>query len=126
MRLPFILLNVALVVVNGDSNCRKVFDETSLLNADSFAHDVSHGIHSLSVEDIDLFFGVDISKVEKNGIPTVNLNISDVEHPVMDDTPIAGYEKVWIKSNLNWKRSIKNIYIQHFRTKMYSKTSPSV
>jgi hypothetical protein len=44
----------------------------------------------------------------------------------MDDTPIAGYEKVWIKSNLNWKRSIKNIYIQHFRTKMYSKTSPSV
>ena len=94
MFLNFIFLNFALVVVNGGSNCRDVFDETSLLNADTFAHDVSHGIHSLSVEDVDIFFGVDISNVERNGIPTVNLNISDVEHPVMDNTPVVGYEKV--------------------------------
>lgn len=80
--------------VNGDDGCRSVASKTSFLTPDTFGHDVSHGIHSITVEDIDLFFGVDVSGVDSNGIPTANLNISDVENPVVDNAPLAGYDKV--------------------------------
>jgi hypothetical protein len=89
-----VLVLVATSVV-ADDNCKSVASKTSFLTADTFAHDVAHGIHSLTVEDVEIFFGVDISSVDKNGIPTANFNTSDVEHPVLDDAPFAGFEKVY-------------------------------
>ena len=82
------------VGVHSDDGCKSVTSRTTFLFPDTFAHDVAHGVHSLNVEDVKIFFGVDLSDVEHNGIPTANVNISDVENPVLADAPFEGYDEV--------------------------------
>jgi len=44
------------------------------------------GIHSIKINNIQFYFDEKFSKVD-NGIPTLNPNVSDIEHDILDDVP---------------------------------------
>ena len=50
----------------------------------SFARNVAHRLHSLSLEDIQMFFKTDLG--EENGIPTVNKDLES-DTRILENTP---------------------------------------
>lgn len=53
---------------------------------DEFASAVAHGIHSIKLNDIQFFFDDNFTKLD-NGIPTVNPNLTDGQHKILDNVP---------------------------------------
>jgi hypothetical protein len=51
---------------------------------DDFARAVAHGIHSIKINNIQFYFNEHYDKVD-NGIPTINPNLSDTEHDVLEN-----------------------------------------
>jgi hypothetical protein len=49
-----------------------------------FVSDVSHGMHSIKINNIQFYFDKNFSKID-NGIPTLNPNLTDVENDVLDN-----------------------------------------
>jgi len=49
-----------------------------------FASDVSHGMHSIKMNNIQFYFDKNFSKID-NGIPTLNPNLTDLENDVLDN-----------------------------------------
>ena len=64
-----------------------------------FAHNVAHRLHSISVEDIQKYFGVDVG--EDNTIPTVNKNLSSEER-VLAHAPRTGYDNSFTTDALKY------------------------
>ena len=68
-------------------SCHQVFSDHGM-NYSSFYKGVSHGLHSLSLEEIRYFFKADAP--EDNLIPTVNTDFR-AENPVLYSAPLWGY-----------------------------------
>merc|ERR1711962_863779 len=60
------------------------------MNFSSFAKSVSHGLHSLYLEEIRHFFEPNASK--HNKVPVVNKNLSS-QQAILFDAPLAGYDE---------------------------------
>jgi len=60
------------------------------MNFSSFAKSVSHGLHSLHLEEIRHFFEPNASK--HNKVPVVNKNLSS-QQAILFDAPLAGYDE---------------------------------
>merc|ERR1719308_642712 len=81
--------------------CKDVFANAGL-NYSSFWEGASHGIHSLSLEEIRYFFKADAP--EKNKIPTVNIDFRS-ENVVNFNAPLWGYEDrfdTWALKIMDW------------------------
>jgi len=70
-------------------SCHQVFSDHGM-NYSSFYKGVSHGLHSLSLEEIRYFFKADAP--EDNLIPTVNTDFR-AENPVLYSAPLWGYNE---------------------------------
>jgi hypothetical protein len=69
-----------------ETSCKASTAGYPFLDLDNFAAPVSHGIHSITIEDIEYFFQVP-NVSEFNGIPTDNTNLSDVDNPILYNAP---------------------------------------
>merc|ERR1711915_145363 len=88
---------------DGDTSekCTDVFSKIGL-NYSSFWEGASHGIHSLSLEEIRYFFKADAP--EKNKIPTVNIDFRS-ENVINFNAPLWGYEDrfdTWALKIMDW------------------------
>ena len=72
----FILIGNSCPFVKTRSTCCKVMENAGI-ELSSFDKSVAHGIHSISVEQLNYFFNGKVT--EHNNIPTTNINLYSVE-----------------------------------------------
>jgi len=70
------------------NRCASVMKKGGL--SKDFAKHVSHAIHSLTVEDIKMYFNKNVG--ENNNIPVVNPGLRD-QPRVLDNAPLMGYDE---------------------------------
>jgi hypothetical protein len=61
-------------------------DDEQCSEDDDFAKAVAHGIHSIKINNIQFYFDKNFTRID-NGIPTINTNLNDIEHEVLDNAP---------------------------------------
>jgi hypothetical protein len=87
--LGFILLAVTAAAVSaastGKDSCTAAATAAGV-NMTTFAANVAHNTHSITVGDIQYFFEADFP--EKNTIPTVNTNLNKDQNPVLSSAPV--------------------------------------
>ena len=75
-----------------ETTCRTATANYPFLDLDNFAYPVAHGLHSITIEDIEYFFKVD--KVpEMNGIPSDNTNLSDLDNLILYNAPPMKFDQ---------------------------------
>ena len=83
-----ILFFLLVTITEARNECPAILKAAGL--SDSFASNVAHRLHSLTVEDIRYYFKEDVS--EENDIPTVNLDLSPNAQRVLPNAPLSGYD----------------------------------
>ena len=68
----FILIGNSCFFVKAMSDCCKVMENAGM-DLSTFDKSVAHGVHSISVEQINFFFNRKVT--EHNNVPTTNLNL---------------------------------------------------
>merc|ERR1712176_962252 len=75
--------------------CKNVMKKAGL--SKEFAKHVSHAIHSLTIEDIKMYFNKNVG--EDNGIPVVNPMLRD-EPRVLDNAPYMNYDEEFVTDGM--------------------------
>lgn len=86
------LLGAALAAKN---QCEKIMKKGGV--SDSFAKHVSHAVHSLTIEDIKMYFNKHVG--ENNGIPVVNPMLRDPQR-VLANAPVMGYDDEFVTDGM--------------------------
>merc|ERR1719334_1642628 len=79
----FSILFLLVLSTSAEDNCSSILLESPLLST-NFSHRIAHGIHSLTLEDIQFFFNPNAT--ESNNIPVVNKNLSS-RIPILENAP---------------------------------------
>jgi len=89
------LLGATFAAKNKASRCKNVMKKAGL--SKEFAKHVSHAIHSLTIEDIKMYFNKNVG--EDNGIPVVNPMLRD-EPRVLDNAPYMNYDEEFVTDGM--------------------------
>merc|ERR1712221_1964 len=79
----FSILFLLVLSTSAEDNCSSILLESPLLST-NFSHRIAHGIHSLTLEDIQFFFNPNATG--SNNIPVVNKNLSS-RIPILENAP---------------------------------------
>jgi len=89
------LLGVALAAKKKGNQCEIAMKKGGV--SDSFAKHVSHAIHSLTIEDIRMYFSKHVA--EDNGIPVVNPMLRESPR-VLVNAPFMGYDEEFVTDGM--------------------------
>jgi len=78
-----------------ENECNRIMKKAGI--SGEFAKHVSHAIHSLTVEDIKMYFNKNVG--EDNNIPVVNPMLRDSPR-VLEDAPYMGYDEEFVTDGM--------------------------